>query len=246
MKNRRFYAGLTIALGLWLLTSQSGQSFYHPEGGVIGRGLAAIGAVGLQVSPSQCNAKHQDDETDLLYYGYRYYNASTGRWLNRDPAEEEGGKNLYGFVSNDPSDWLDTDGRAPSQGATPAQPKFATRRPKITLYQVVLNFITMAIQWDLKITDAQNKPLPGATVSEKVTVIYRMNVFSWAPSTGSAPTDSTGSLTDNYVITWRLPCYAKGSIEVKQDVLVLGKAALFYTHMDSDGEWHGNLRSVFK
>ena len=26
-----------------------------------------------------------DDETDLLYYGYRYYNPSTGRWPSRDP-----------------------------------------------------------------------------------------------------------------------------------------------------------------
>ena len=40
----------------------------------------------------------QDDETELLYYGYRYYNASTGRWISRDPIDEQGGLNLYGFV----------------------------------------------------------------------------------------------------------------------------------------------------
>jgi len=32
----------------------------------------------------------------------RYYNPETGRWVNRDPIEEEGGVNLYGFVANDP------------------------------------------------------------------------------------------------------------------------------------------------
>jgi RHS repeat-associated protein len=31
-----------------------------------------------------------DGETAPVFYGYRYYNASTGRWLNRDPIEEEG------------------------------------------------------------------------------------------------------------------------------------------------------------
>ncbi len=30
-----------------------------------------------------------------------YYNPSSGRWLSRDPIEEAGGLNLYGFVSND-------------------------------------------------------------------------------------------------------------------------------------------------
>ena len=34
-------------------------------------------------------------------YGFRYYEPLTGRWLNRDPIEEAGGLNLYGFVGND-------------------------------------------------------------------------------------------------------------------------------------------------
>jgi hypothetical protein len=34
-------------------------------------------------------------------YLYRYYDPVTGRWLSRDPIEEEGGINLYGFVRND-------------------------------------------------------------------------------------------------------------------------------------------------
>jgi hypothetical protein len=31
-----------------------------------------------------------------------FYNPTTGRWLNRDPIEERGGRNLCGFVSNEP------------------------------------------------------------------------------------------------------------------------------------------------
>jgi len=43
----------------------------------------------------------------FYYYGYRYYNPSVGRWLSRDPLEEEGGVNLYGFVRNDPLRFVD-------------------------------------------------------------------------------------------------------------------------------------------
>jgi RHS repeat-associated protein len=35
------------------------------------------------------------------YYGYRWYDPLTGRWPSRDPIEEDGGVNLYGFVGND-------------------------------------------------------------------------------------------------------------------------------------------------
>jgi RHS repeat-associated protein len=34
-------------------------------------------------------------------YGYRYYDPLTGRWPSRDPIEERGGENLYGFVGSD-------------------------------------------------------------------------------------------------------------------------------------------------
>ncbi len=32
---------------------------------------------------------------------HRYYTPQTGRWINRDPSEEVGGVNLYGFIQND-------------------------------------------------------------------------------------------------------------------------------------------------
>ncbi len=46
------------------------------------------------------STKYRDDETNLYYYGYRYYSNELGRWLNRDPMGEEGGLNVYGFVEN--------------------------------------------------------------------------------------------------------------------------------------------------
>jgi RHS repeat-associated protein len=38
--------------------------------------------------------------TGWLYYVYRWYDTGMGRWVNRDPIEESGGVNLYGFVGN--------------------------------------------------------------------------------------------------------------------------------------------------
>jgi RHS repeat-associated protein len=37
----------------------------------------------------------------VTFYTYRYYDPLTGRWPSRDPIEEQGGANLYGFVGND-------------------------------------------------------------------------------------------------------------------------------------------------
>ncbi len=53
-----------------------------------------------KANPFRFSTKYQDDETDLLYYGYRFYNGSTGRWLSRDPIGEKGGRNLYAFCRN--------------------------------------------------------------------------------------------------------------------------------------------------
>ena len=51
----------------------------------------------------------------IQYYGYRYYDPETGRWLNRDPIEERGGVNLYAFVGNDAIGWVDLLGLDPQQ-----------------------------------------------------------------------------------------------------------------------------------
>lgn len=46
------------------------------------------------------STKYYDSETDLYYYGYRYYNPQIMCWLSEDPIEEEGGLNLYTFCMN--------------------------------------------------------------------------------------------------------------------------------------------------
>ena len=63
--------------------------------------------------PFGFSTKHQDDETGIVMYPYRPYNPSSGRWLSRDPIEEQGGVNLYGFLANDGRNKIDPDGLAP-------------------------------------------------------------------------------------------------------------------------------------
>jgi len=53
------------------------------------------------------STKPFDAETGLVMYQLRPYEPGLGRWLGRDPIEEEGGVSLYGFVGNDPTDRLD-------------------------------------------------------------------------------------------------------------------------------------------
>ncbi|MES2308384.1 MAG: RHS repeat-associated core domain-containing protein, partial [Verrucomicrobiota bacterium] len=59
------------------------------------------------------STKYRDNETGLNYYGYRYYSTGLGRWMGRDPIEEQGGLNLYGMVGNDEVNWIDVNGKGP-------------------------------------------------------------------------------------------------------------------------------------
>jgi RHS repeat-associated protein len=64
-----------------------------------------------KANPIRFSSKYHDDETDLLYYVYRYYNAGMERWINRDPISEAGGLNIYAFVNNSPITYFDLLGR---------------------------------------------------------------------------------------------------------------------------------------
>ena len=50
-------------------------------------------------------------DSGLYLTQYRAYDPRLGRWLSRDPAQEEGGPNLYPYVADDPVNELDPDGQ---------------------------------------------------------------------------------------------------------------------------------------
>jgi len=73
------------------------------------------------VNPFRFSTKYTDSETGLLYYGYRQYMPETGRWVNRDPIGEKGGRNLYYAIHNNPMSWIDALGQ---QGLTQCADQF--------------------------------------------------------------------------------------------------------------------------
>jgi RHS repeat-associated protein len=71
--------------------------FTYPAKGPFGQLISSSVTV---ANPYQYNTKYTDEETGFVYYGYRYYNSATGRWLNQDPIGIDGGINVYNSVSN--------------------------------------------------------------------------------------------------------------------------------------------------
>lgn len=93
-----------------LVDGATGAASAAYEHGPFGEPLRATGPLARQ-NPFRFSTKFTDEETGLLYYGFRYYQPATGRWLGRDPIEELGGLNLYGFTENDPLSAFDILGK---------------------------------------------------------------------------------------------------------------------------------------
>ena len=105
-----------------LVVQRVGENPRTSTEGPFGEVLHMTGPM-AKVNPFQFSTKFDDDETDFLYYGYRYYNPSTGRWLSRDPIGEIGGLPLYCLLSNDGLDSVDRLGlRQPPDGWMPVPP----------------------------------------------------------------------------------------------------------------------------
>ena len=71
-----------------------------------GRTLSSSGTL-ASANIYRFSSKEIHPNSGFYYYGFRFYDPNTQRWLNRDPIGEKGGKNLYRFVGNDPSDKAD-------------------------------------------------------------------------------------------------------------------------------------------
>ena len=103
-----FTFGWDITKNIWELFGPAGYIrttySYEPFGNV------SMNASGV-VQPFRFSSEFYDEELDLVYYNYRHYSPSLGRFLSRDPIEEQGGLNLYAFVENNPIVKFDVAGR---------------------------------------------------------------------------------------------------------------------------------------
>ena len=78
---------------------ESGNVVAAYEYNAYGKTLSQSGSM-AEIFRHRFSTKYYDSETELYYYGYRFYSPTLMRWLNRDPIEERGGLNLYGFCGN--------------------------------------------------------------------------------------------------------------------------------------------------
>jgi RHS repeat-associated protein len=69
-----------------------------------GNTLASTGTV---PNPYGFSTKEFSSATGLAYFGFRYYNPNTGRWLSQDPLGMVDGPNLYAYVKNNSVNWID-------------------------------------------------------------------------------------------------------------------------------------------
>jgi RHS repeat-associated protein len=116
-----------------LVSASSGVSSVAYEYGPFAEPIRATGPA-ARFNPARFSTKYQDGETGLLYYGYRYCDASPGRWLARDPlgelgfglpersstagsstaqtsdSEVSGGADVYSFAENSPLMLFDATG----------------------------------------------------------------------------------------------------------------------------------------
>gem|GEM_PF-6710147 len=78
----------------------SGQYSPNYEYGPFGEPIRVSVSLGKDI-PFRFSSKLFDSQTELVYYGHRFYSPNTGRWLSRDPVEERGGRNLFAHANND-------------------------------------------------------------------------------------------------------------------------------------------------
>jgi RHS repeat-associated protein len=95
-------ASAFIAGFFWLFTSLFGS--YDSFGNV-------IGSSGSLTNPFQYTGREFDAETNLQFSRARYYNPVAGRFVSEDPIRFDGdGANFYGYVSNNPVNFVDPSG----------------------------------------------------------------------------------------------------------------------------------------
>jgi RHS repeat-associated protein len=82
-----------------LIKASSGSIDAAYEYDAFGQTLRESGSYAAS-NPFRFSTKYTDAETSLVYYGLRYYSPALGRFINKDPIEEQGGLNLYGFCAN--------------------------------------------------------------------------------------------------------------------------------------------------
>jgi RHS repeat-associated protein len=119
-------------------------------------------------NPWRFASKRYDPELGLIYYGKRYYDPESARWLTTDPAGFIDSANLYQYLFNNPLHYFDPDGQFAFvipfliwgvEAAFPALSAYAA--------PLVYGAITGAVAYGgYKIAQAINKPEDNYSAAE--------------------------------------------------------------------------------
>jgi RHS repeat-associated protein len=128
-----------------MVNNVGGAIAAHYEYDPYGNSIVATGSQAAG-NPYRFSTKYLDSEYNLYYYGYRYYDPATGRWVNHDPIGERGGWNLYCFVFNNPQYYIDDTGRTPMTGTPTRVPlEILERIPTVSSKIPIIIPITFGI-----------------------------------------------------------------------------------------------------
>jgi len=145
-------------------------------------------------------------------YGFRYYNPAAGRWLSRDPIGEQGGPNLYAFLTNNGINTFDYLGR---EDAKKKAPKYTLTWKTVELKMGECGHFKWTIEWTVK-----GKGAKGMIFQEVVKVADIKNCAN--PPQGRGP-QQVGPLTFE---SWDWPARkggAKDTWSFQDAVTALGR-----------------------
>lgn len=94
-----------------LLNAADGSVAANYEYDPFGQTIRQTGPM-ASANPLRFSTQYADDNVKNVKYLYRVYSPSMGRWLSKDPMQDRGGLNLYGFVGNLPLSQVDVNGMA--------------------------------------------------------------------------------------------------------------------------------------
>jgi RHS repeat-associated protein len=135
------------------------------------------------------STKWWDDETGFGYWGYRYYSAGMGRWLSRDPIQEEGGTNLYAYVDAAPISAWDSLGLKCACWVPSGGPE--------------TDYETRTTSGGIRLQDGQSMFLDNHVIDFKIKSTTVIGVHIIGPSTRGGWDDATMPLF--FYTGWRWP-----------------------------------------